>query len=137
MVFSREHVAHPCIMGGFGTAVNPVFYMVYLKITKKVKRGLTNRKNDATIGPSPAGVNPISLQAPQRFAKLPLLVRPAGVFSLGTPVPPRGSQIAHIDNLKSRKNMSSLHSKCRGGGVTLACPRTSHIFILFVTSPKP
>ena len=130
--FSREHVAHPCIMGGFGTAVNPVFYMVYLKITKKVKRGLTNRKNDATIGPSPAGVNPISPRSPQRFAKLPLLVRPAGVFSLGGWGSPRGSQINHIDNLKSRKNMSGLHSKCRGGGVTLAYPRTSHIFILFV-----
>lgn len=29
--------------------------------------------------------------------------------------------------------MSGLHSKCRGGGVSLAYPRTSHIFILFVT----
>ena len=27
--------------------------------------------------------------------------------------------------------MSGLHSKCRGGGVSLAYPRTSHIFISF------
>ena len=62
----------------------------------------------------------------------PLLVRPAGGFLFGGGVSPNGSQINHIDNLKSRKNMSGLHSKCRGGGVSLAYPRTSHIFILFV-----
>jgi len=59
----------------------------------------------------------------------PLLVRPAGGFLFGERVSPNGSQINHIDNLKSRKNMSGLHSKWQGGPVSLAYPRPADFFI--------
>ena len=101
---------------------------------------MTNAENDATIGPRPAGVNPIHTQAPrfspQRFAKLhewpPCWFAQRGVFCLGTRFFPNGSQINHIDNLKSRKNMSGLHSKWQGGPVSLAYPRTVR-FIFYLS----
>ena len=63
----------------------------------------------------------------------PLLVRPAGGFLFGGGgFFPNGSQINHIDNLKSRKNMSGLHSKWQGGPVSLAYPRTVR-FIFYLS----
>jgi len=107
--------------------------MIYLKITKNEKKVLTNVKFDATIGPSPAGVNPISPPVPHSPPKgsqsYPCWFAQRGFFFGATLLYPSGSQINHTDNLKSRKNMSGLHGKCRGGGVSLAYPRTSHIFL--------
>jgi len=48
-----------------------------------------------------------------------------GVFLLGTL---EVRKIPCMDNLKITKNMSGLHSKCRGGGVSLAYPRTAKYF---------
>jgi len=55
---------------------------------------------------------------------------PSGGFSVwGAGFFPNGSQINHIDNLKSRKNMSGLHSKWQGGPVSLAYPHPADFFI--------
>ena len=135
MVFSREHVAYPCIMGGFGTAVNPVFYMVYLKITKKVKRGLTNRKNDATIGPSPAGVNPIStpvpFSPPKGSQSYPLLVRPAGVFLWGTRFSPMVRKLTISITLKVEKICRVCIAYAGGVGCPLRTRTQSDFFLSY------
>ena len=131
--------------GGFWNRCQPVSCMVYHKITKNEKKVLTNREFDATIGPSPAGVNPIHTPVP-RFPPNgsqsymngpPCWFAQRGFFLWGPLSPPMVRKLTIPITLKVEK----ICRVCIANAGGVGCPSRTRARAIFLsclsTSPKP
>lgn len=143
----------PLIIGRLGGFVNRITPRTYKKLRGGVffgKKGVDKSAGDVTIGLVLSGkyIYPHPRWHPRCIpkgfaARLPPKSSWGGFLCPGScwgsrqvrGWPSTGSRLGHIENPKTTKIMSGLHSKWQGGGVTLAHPRTTYIFFNFSLIP--